>query len=169
MTDQTQAQMQTQPQPEAEPTTSIAWGLVMVSLVVLVVLVLIALNFAFLRHWVGLHVGAQSTLTGPWYNFWSGFGSDLGEATLITAVIAAMTAGFRKSNCHVKGCWRLGHFPLEHTPFHLCHRHHPAVAGTALTHAAILDHHRRHREDYEARHPRNVVGTSDGTGEPARI
>lgn len=42
------------------------------------------------------------TGTGRWYNFWSGFGSDIGELAIVAAL-------YRHVNCSTKGCWRLGH------------------------------------------------------------
>ena len=44
------------------------------------------------------------------YQWWSGAGSDLGEATIIGAVIATA----KHHNCHHKGCWRPGHRHPEH-------------------------------------------------------
>ena len=55
-----------------------------------------------------------------YYGFWSGFGADLGEVTLVTTVGLGVYTGVRRANCHVKGCWRIGHHPLEGTPYHLC-------------------------------------------------
>lgn len=38
---------------------------------------------------------------------------------------------FRKRNCHVRGCWRLGHHPFTDEAtgavYQLCRRHHPGV------------------------------------------
>ena len=42
------------------------------------------------------------TSTNKMYNFWSGFGSDIGELAIVGAL-------YRHVNCHEKGCWRLGH------------------------------------------------------------
>lgn len=71
--------------------------------------------------------------SGYWYNFWSGFGSDLGEAALIGGLISM----YRKHNCHVKGCWRLTWRPVAGTTFTVCRRHHPENAPTeAQVHAA---------------------------------
>jgi hypothetical protein len=156
--------------PESEPSFPVAL-LVVAAIVVAAGLVVIGLNFAFLRHWAAIHTGTLNE-AGPYYGFWSGFGSDLGEATLVSAVLAGVYTGVRRSNCHVKGCWRIGHFPLEHTPYHLCRIHHPGVSGTS--HAEILEHHLRRREDYEARHPRQDDVTQDplsseGAGERAGI
>ena len=55
------------------------------------------------------------------YNFWSGIGSDLGEVTLLTAVIAT----YWHHTCHVSRCWRLGRFAHGHLK--LCAHHHPLV------------------------------------------
>jgi hypothetical protein len=76
--------------------------------------------------------------TSQWYNFWSGFGSDLAEFTIVIAVIAA----YRKHNCHVKGCWRLQRHPVEGTPYIVCRRHHPTIATEAPTAAQVRDAHR---------------------------
>src|SRR5579863_2416534 len=90
----------------------------------------VALLIAFfdaVRHWLALHTGTLHGGPDVYYNFWSGFGSDLGEATLISAVGIGVYTGVRKVNCHAKGCWRIGHHPLEGTPYILCRHHHPDV------------------------------------------
>jgi hypothetical protein len=38
---------------------------------------------------------------------------------------------FRKHNCHVRGCWRIGHHPLG--PYLLCRKHHPDIPDAAPT------------------------------------
>jgi hypothetical protein len=68
--------------------------------------------------WMLVHFGIRD-LSGPWYGFWSGFGSDLGEITLIGAIVAMG----RHKNCFVKGCWRLGHPDPEHG-HPACRKHH---------------------------------------------
>jgi hypothetical protein len=55
------------------------------------------------------------------YNFWSGIGSDLGEITLLTAVLAT----YWHHTCNVGRCWRLGRF--AHGPLKLCAHHHPQL------------------------------------------
>jgi len=115
----------------------------------LVLILVVALLIAFLgafRHWFALHTGTLHGGPDVYYNFWSGFGSDLGEATLISAVGLGVYTGVRKVNCHTKGCWRIGHHPLEGTPFILCRHHHPHVPNTGATHEVILAAHRRFRE-----------------------
>ena len=83
---------------------------------VLVVLVIVlGVIFAGLHstlfHWFEVHTGTVNE-SGPYYGFWSGFGSDIGEATLVVGVWAA----WRHHNCHVKGCARLGR-PVDGTPY----------------------------------------------------
>ena len=148
--------------PDSEPSYPVG-VFVVAAIVVAALLIVFGLNFTFLRHWAAVHTGTVNE-AGPYYGFWSGFGSDLGEATLVSAVFAGVYTGIRRSNCHVKRCWRIGKFPLEHTPFHLCRVHHPYVSGTS--HAEILEHHRRRCEDYEARHPRAHDEPPDGNHDP---
>lgn len=50
--------------------------------------------------------------SGPWYGFWSGFGSDLGEFALVATV-------WHHLNCHEKGCWR----PARHASDGYCRKH----------------------------------------------
>ncbi len=120
---------------------------------VLLAIVLIALAIAFvgaLRHWFALHTGTLHGGPDLYYNFWSGFGSDLGEATLISAVGVGVYTGVRKVQCHTKGCWRIGHHPLEGTPYILCRHHHPDVPNHGATHEQILMEHRKHKLAKEA-------------------
>ena len=114
----------------------------------LVVVLVLALLIAFLgsfRHWFALHTGTLHGGPDVYYNFWSGFGSDLGEATLISAVCLGVYTGVRKVNCHTRGCWRIGHHPLEGTPFILCKHHHPNVPNHGASHDEIIAAHRRFR------------------------
>jgi hypothetical protein len=127
-----------------------------ISLVVLLVLGVVGLAFliAFfgvVRHWLALHTGTLHGGPDLYYNFWSGFGADLGEATLITAVAVGVYTGVRKVNCHTKGCWRIGHHTLEGTPYILCRKHHPHVPTRGASHEHILEVHRRFEEAQKAR------------------
>jgi hypothetical protein len=106
---------------------------------VVVVLALIFAAFhASLFHWFEIHTGTVGE-SGPYYGFWSGFGSDIGEATLIVGVWAA----WHHHNCHVKGCVRLGR-PVDGTPYVACPRHHPAHQGKKrnISQATINEAHR---------------------------
>jgi hypothetical protein len=105
--------------------------------------ILLIAYWGFTLHWTAVHTGVSSPDNAVYYNFWSGFGSDLGEATLIATLSVGIYTGFRKVNCHAKGCPRIGHHPLEGTPYHLCSKHHPDVPSGGATHAEILEHRRR--------------------------
>ncbi len=123
----------------------------------LLIVLLLALLLAFvgaLRHWFALHTGTLHGGPDVYYNFWSGFGSDLGEATLISAVCAGLYTGLRKVNCHTKGCWRIGHHTLDGTPYILCSHHHPHVPNRGASHEHILAQHHKFKAEQEAeKHP----------------
>ena len=122
-------------------------GLGLSTLLILAGLALFIVFFDFLRHWAAIHTGTIYSSNSPiYYNFWSGFGSDLGEATLIGAVSVGVYTFVRRANCHAKRCWRIGHFPLEGTPYHLCKHHHPGVPTRGASHQQILEQHRKYLE-----------------------
>jgi hypothetical protein len=133
----------------ASPVKKVVLGLLLVLCVV--GLALLIAFFDGVRHWIALHTGTLHGGPDLYYNFWSGFGSDLGEATLITAVGLGVYTGVRKVNCHTKGCWRIGHHPLEGTPYILCRHHHPDVPTRGASHEHILEQHRKFKEASEAR------------------
>lgn len=139
------------PPPDFAPTSAgnrAVWLLGFI--VVILVATLIVAFFGTVRHWFALHTGIINGGPDHYYNFWSGFGSDLGEATLISAVTVGVLTGVRKVNCHTKGCWRIGHHPLDGTPYILCKHHHPHVPNRGATHEEILLHHHKHRLEKEA-------------------
>lgn len=122
-------------------------GLGILTLLLLAGLVLLIVFFDFLRHWMAIHTGTIYSSNNPaYYNFWSGFGSDLGEATLIGAVGVGVYTVVRRANCHAKRCWRIGHYPLEGTPYHLCTHHHPEVPTKSASHEHILEQYRKYLE-----------------------
>jgi hypothetical protein len=59
--------------------------------------------------------------SGRWYLWWSGMFGNL-------TIFAALVVFYRKHNCHVHGCWRLGRHAaqdadgVEHV---VCRSHHP--------------------------------------------
>ena len=85
-----------------------------------------------LQHWLAVHTGTVNE-SGPWYGFWSGFGSDLGEVTLLGAIIAT----YKHKNCHTRHCWRLAKHEVEGTPYKVCRRCHPTIADKSPTRADI--------------------------------
>jgi hypothetical protein len=78
--------------------------------------------------------------SGPHYGFWSGTGSDIGEVTILGAVLV----GVHHLNCHAKGCWRLSRHQVEGTPYKVCRKHHPSIPSGGPTldqiHAAHAAH-----------------------------
>ena len=147
----TSAGAPTVPTPEFAPTSTgnkVGW---VIGIVVLILVIALMIGFfAAVRHWFADHTGTLHGGPDIYYNFWSGFGSDLGEATLISAVCVGVYTGVRKVNCHTKGCWRIGHHPLEGTPYILCKHHHPSVPNHGATHDVILAQHHKYRLEKEA-------------------
>jgi hypothetical protein len=88
-----------------------------------------------------LHVLGVDNVAGRWYAFWSGFGSDLGEAAIVGVVAGIL----RKHNCEVRGCWRLGRH-LTSAGHHVCRRHHP---DEQLTQQDVLDAHQERGTRHE--------------------
>lgn len=86
-----------------------------------------------LLHWAGVEPRTPSTT----YNFWSGIGSDIGEATLIGAIVAMA----RHKACHVRGCWRLGKHPVADGLYKVCAKHHPDVADVVTVDTVARAHH----------------------------
>lgn len=116
--------------------------LLVVAAIALALIVLIATNWAFVWTHVLQETGTTDSGSRA-YNFWSGFGADLGYASIFVAVTSGVVTGIRRANCHVKGCWRIGKHPLEGTPYHLCAKHHPEVPSAGASHEQILEHHHR--------------------------
>ena len=75
-------------------------------------------------HWLQIHTGTVNE-PGPYYGFWSGFGSDLEEFGILGAIGATIYSLVKKFNCHEPGCWRIGNHPAAGGQFNLCYRHHP--------------------------------------------
>jgi hypothetical protein len=89
----------------------------------------------WLLHWLAVHTGTVDE-AGPYYGFWSGFGSDLGEV----AIVGGLLSVYRRHNCHVHGCWRVGRHKVAGTDHVVCRRHHP---DGPLTHRDLLDQAKR--------------------------
>ena len=71
---------------------------------------------------------------GRWYLWWSGMFANL-------TIFAAVIVFYRKHNCHVHSCWRLGSHRavdesgVEHV---VCRRHHPDLGRGHRLHAEHL-------------------------------
>lgn len=90
-------------------------------------------------HWILTVTGANNT-SGTWYGFWSGFGSDLTEFVIFAGFIKL----YRHHNCTIKGCPRIGHHPIDGTPYKTCHKH-----ATPTCHAQLF---RQHEQDFPEQH-----------------
>jgi hypothetical protein len=112
-------------------TLAVQFGIV----AVLALLIYAIINASgWLVHPLGSCTGsAQLMARCKGYNFWSGIGSDLGEVTLITAVVAA----YWHHTCHVTRCWRFGRFAHGHLK--LCAHHHPLVPNNGRVTKAEID------------------------------
>jgi hypothetical protein len=105
--------------------------------------------------WWLAHAAGLDNAAGYPYLLWSGIGADLSEITLLGGAIA----WYVHRKCHVEGCWRLGRFPVEGTPFTVCRRHTP---GGAPSHAHVLHLHRRARAERDAALASRTVTTTTG-------
>jgi hypothetical protein len=104
-----------------------------------------AIHAGLIGHWLAVHTGTVNE-TGPYYGFWSGFGSDLTEFGIIGAIATAAYQLFRKYNCHQPGCWRVGNHPAAGGQFSLCYLHHPDYQGKKPTRELIQRLHQEHLE-----------------------
>jgi hypothetical protein len=102
-------------------------------------------------YWFRVHT-VTSNESGPYYGFWSGFGSDLEEFGILGAVGAGVYQLVKKYNCHEPGCWRVGQHPAAGGQFLLCYRHHPDYQGRKPTRELIDRLHREHLEREAAIH-----------------
>jgi hypothetical protein len=111
------------------------------------------LNAAQVNHWLGVHTGTVNE-SGPYYGFWSGFGSDIAEFGILGAIGTAIYQLVKKYNCHEPGCWRVGTHPAAGGQFLLCYRHHPDFHGIKPSHDLIVRMHREHAAQQAAIHDR---------------
>jgi len=102
-------------------------------------------------HWLQVHEGIINE-PGPYYGFWSGFGSDLAEFSILGAIATGIYQLVKKYNCHEPGCWRVGNHPAAGGRFHFCYRHHPDFQGQKPTHELIARLHGEHLEREAAIH-----------------
>ena len=115
---------------------------------------LVCVAVAVLVLWVSTRVGgplaAVHTGTvnepGPYYGFWSGFGSDIAEFGILGAAATGLYQLVKKVNCHQPGCWRVGTHPAAGGQFMLCYRHHPDYMGKKPTQELIHRLHAEHKE-----------------------
>jgi hypothetical protein len=118
---------------------------------VVVVLLVLALGFLIfqwnvthfhLGYWLQLHTGTINE-SGPYYGFWSGFGSDLGEYVIAVSILSGLYHAVKKANCHADGCLRIGSFP---TPdgYKVCKKCHYQITGAHPTVEHLKARHELH-------------------------
>jgi hypothetical protein len=128
------------------------WRLMaVVALAVAVTALVVAwiVNASPVNHWLAVHTGTVNE-SGPYYGFWSGFGSDLAEFSILGAIGTAAYQVVKKFNCHEPGCWRVGTHPAAGGQFLLCYRHHPDYRGKRPTHDLIEKLHEQHVAQQQA-------------------
>src|SRR4051795_2771305 len=103
------------------------------------------LHVPHLGDWLRVHLGIVDE-AGPYYGFWSGFGSDLAEISVLGAIGTGVYQLVKKFNCHQPGCWRVGNHPAAGGQFMLCYRHHPDYQGRRPGADLIERLHREHNE-----------------------
>lgn len=88
-------------------------------------------------YWIEVHTGTVNE-SGPYYGFFSGFGSDIGEVTVITGVALLIW----HMNCHTPGCKRL---TRQTTPdgYKLCRKCLPKSKKELGLHEVHDDHQRK--------------------------
>lgn len=96
--------------------------------------------FNIVWHFIEVKTGTVNE-PGPFYGFWSGFGSDLTEfVSFVTAVYMI----YRHTNCHVAKCPRISkhEYEMDGAKYKLCKVHHPAVdENKKLTADVFRRHH----------------------------
>jgi hypothetical protein len=116
-----------------------------IALLVVASIVVWVINAGVVNHWLAVHTGTVNE-SGPYYGFWSGFGSDLAEFGILGAIGTGIYQLVKKYNCHEPGCWRVGRHTAAGGQFLLCYRHHPDFQGQKPTHDLIVRLHREHVE-----------------------
>jgi hypothetical protein len=137
---------------------------VLIALGVAAVIVVLIESASFLQHWIAVHSGTVPLhchgvpcVEQPYYNWWSGPGSDLGELTLVTAILTPAIVAARHRNCATRGCWRLTDQVIEddrsHVKYRRCHKHHPCIPNEHTSHG-IFRHHMsdEHLAEIDAHH-----------------
>jgi hypothetical protein len=82
----------------------------------------------WMQHWYWLGV---DNLSGAWYGFWSGIGSDIPIFAAALGLLANFYVLMRHHNCEVHRCWRIVRHQVETTGHRVCRKHHPEGAPTA--------------------------------------
>jgi hypothetical protein len=98
--------------------------------------------------WAIGHVLGLDNLSGGFYGWWSGAGSDITELLSVSAGIGLI---WHHVNCHEPGCYRVGRYHAAGGQWKVCGRHLPG--GPPKAGQIALDHHHHlirigaHRDD----------------------
>lgn len=102
------------------------------------------------QHWLAIHTGtcpvegSCNSGTGPYYGYWSGFGSVWPWSFLgLSGVAGVLAVTARRHNCHEPGCWRIGRVHVDDKGTLSCFHHHPEGKPQK---GHILRKHREHQE-----------------------
>lgn len=109
------------------------------------------------QHWLAIHTGSRNE-SDVYYGFFSGFGSDFGEATIVAAIVTSALTIYHHHNCMTQGCWRLGRQVYRKsdgapTPYLACHKCHPAHEGVKRSVPLATIHAAHHEAKPEEQHP----------------
>lgn len=92
--------------------------------------------FVHVWWWFQHFIGVDNA-SGINYLFWSGFGlSNFFYIGILYTI-------YRKINCHVSSCHRIGLHHVQGTPYVVCKLHHPAIANKRITFHHIFLAHRK--------------------------
>ena len=96
--------------------------------------------------WIFAHLGFDGQQ--PWYDFWSGFGSDLSELAILGSIVVV----YRRHKC--AACLRLAlrgpHGEVAGTHYRTCHKHTNGPDHAQLSHRHAVRHPAMH-EHLEAK------------------
>jgi hypothetical protein len=114
-----------------------------------------------LGYWAQVHTGTVNE-PGPYYGFFSGFGSDLGEVVLIGGVATLVVGLWHKFNCHNEKCWRLGLHHVAGGQYVVCRKHNNEITGhphRKLSTEFLRRAHCEHIESLGCQHDGHGTGT----------
>jgi hypothetical protein len=84
---------------------------------VAVAIAVLVVNAHVVNHWLAVHTGTVNE-PGPYYGFWSGFGSDLAEFAIIGTIGTGVYQLVKKYNCHQPGLLARRQSPRCRRPVH---------------------------------------------------
>lgn len=104
------------------------------------------------QSWMAVHTGVDYCPVPPnmlqsckAYAFWSGFGSVI-PWTLFSmgGLFAGLIVALRRINCHKRGCWRIGRYPIAGGEFKVCGRCQPDWEGKHPPAEYVMSRHEAH-------------------------